>query len=171
MSERETFLLGGRAFARAEDTTVEQDLWIMGTLRRVGLDQLSLEVGETADDFAHRLLSDLAASGKALPLLGALIVPADGPETWSEELAASTAAFLATLKAPDDKARVNTLIVSMLLGFFLSGIVSLHEFKRSLDESIATDPASEMPATSDGSGSGPKPSEQSQDAALISSGV
>lgn len=159
MTERETLLLGGRAFARAEDTTVEQDLFIMGRIREAGLNEITLRAGESPDEFSRRLIGDLAASGVTLPLLGGLIVPAESG-AWSPSLAASTAEYIATLADPEDKLRVNTLIVSMLLGFFESGIVSLHEWKRSLDEMLA-DPDStnsQTQSTANRSESGPESS-------------
>ena len=91
--EREPIMLGGRAFLPLERTTVEHDHWYMRHVRASGLDAVELCDGETHAEYAMRLLGAALESGRALLLLGGLIVPGDAPGgRWTPALAMETAA-------------------------------------------------------------------------------
>jgi hypothetical protein len=142
VTERETFLLGGRAFARAEDTNVKQDLYVTGQILSAGIDGLTLEGGEPKDLFARRLLGALADSGRAMPLLGGLIVPVDA-EKWTEKVAAETAEFLGEIHDPAEKALIFILIVDEVMRFFRKGIVYSYELKQHSGKETRSDPRSQ----------------------------
>lgn len=130
MSERVE--LGGRIFVPAKNTTIEHDFWLMGHIRGAGLDNITVREGEAPDEFVLRLLQETINSSRIFLLLGGLLFP-DGlaPEAWTPELAEQTAAFLKKLTAPADKAKIQTQVVSALLGFFQTGLLSLMTFPRS----------------------------------------
>lgn len=123
--DRDPIMLGGRAFLTLERTTLEHDHWYMNHARSSGLDAVEPRDGETHSDYAMRLLGAALESGRALVLLGGLIVPADAPGgRWTPELAVETAAFLRGLDDPVDKNRINGLMAAMLADFFAAGLIS-----------------------------------------------
>jgi hypothetical protein len=123
--DREPIMLGGRAFVTLARTTLEHDHWYMHHARTAGLDAVEPHDGETHAEYALRLLSAALGSGRALLLLGGLIVPADAPGgRWTPELAVETAAFLRGLDDPIDKHRINGLMAAMLADFFAAGLIS-----------------------------------------------
>jgi hypothetical protein len=116
--ERQPIMLGGREFVTLERTTLEHDHWYMRHVRAAGLDGVEMADGETHSEYALRLLGIALESGRAMLLLGGLIMPADAPGgRWTPELAVETAGFLHGLDDPLDKNRINGLVAAMLADF------------------------------------------------------
>ena len=79
-------------------------------------------------------------NGAVLKLLGCLLVPeelvrkrsrfavgrrAEPAELWTPAIGEETAEFLGGLREPKDKTKIQALVLSLLLSFFESGVVSL----------------------------------------------
>lgn len=129
MSER--IELGGRIFTPVKNSTIEHDFWLMGHIRAAGLDQVRVEEGENPDEFVMRLLREAINSGRVFLLLGGLMIQeGTPPDKWTPVLAKETAEFLKKLTAPEDKARIQQQVVSMLIGFFETGLASLRTSRR-----------------------------------------
>lgn len=127
----ERHVLGGRTFLSVTDSTVEHDLHFHGIAGRAGLRFWKHE-DESVEGFAARILEEMIQSGKALDLLGCLLVPEEiGVEGWTPEEARKTSAFIGQLRGEEDKARVRALILSLLIGFFGCGLASISTSPRS----------------------------------------
>lgn len=127
------FTLGGRTYVPVVRSTLEHDLHVMGTLRAAGIDELPLAPGETAEEYAVRMVGMLLAGGRGLDLIAAMIRPEEGrDEDWTLAGAAAVRAHLAGLTDEADKQQAQGLLVSVLVPFLESGLVSL---KRSVTSS------------------------------------
>lgn len=125
MKESDTVTLGGRTFVKFDDGwTVGHDIWMDGQICRAGLNQLTIMSGESTEQFCRRIMETAVMNGQALALLGGLLLP-EGvvPKDWTPEIAESTASFIEGLTMPSDKLAVQTLMASMMLGFFVSGLI------------------------------------------------
>jgi hypothetical protein len=158
MTEKHT--LGGRTFLPVRESTVEQDFRFLALIKRARVDEVVMHPGESPEAFARRLLETTIESGMILDLLGCLLVPEDiAPqdrdpgEVWTSEMGRETAQFLGQLRDPKDKAEVRGLVLSLLVSFFESGIVSLWTSRTSSVETIPS-PGSN-PAHPDGMAPGP----------------
>ena len=121
-----SILLGGRAWRILQSGTLEHAVWIDRLLLESHLRAVRLQPGETAEQFASRLLDALTVSGKSLDLLAGLLVPGElRDEEWSPEVAAATARFLQKLSGPQDLAAARALLVTAVLGFFEGGLGSI----------------------------------------------
>jgi hypothetical protein len=121
-----TTTIGGRKFRSGGQSTLERDLYVMGFIRAANLDDVPMLETETAEQYALRLMSHLAASSHVLDILGGLFIPEDvSDREWTAELGAETARFLKGLTEPADKAVVQTAILSVLIPFLESGLGSL----------------------------------------------
>ena len=121
----EKHVLGGRTFLSVTESTVEHDLYFHALAGRAGL---RFEKGdeESHEDFAARILDEFVQSGQTLELLGCLLVPEEvGVEGWTPDEARRTAAFIGQLRGEADKARVRSLVLSLLIGFFGCGLASI----------------------------------------------
>lgn len=118
--------LGGRDFQPVVNSTIEHDYWLMARIRRAGLDRVTINPGEVPDEFVIRVLRETIDSGQVFELLGGMLMPADklGAD-WTPDMAQATGEFLKGLTKPDDKQIVNASVMSMLSGFFESGLASL----------------------------------------------
>lgn len=129
MSEKYT--IGGRTFLSVTESTVEHDLYFHALAGRAGL-RFEKHEHESAGDFAARVLEEVVQSGKALELLGCLMVPEEvGVEGWNPDEARKTAAFIGQLRGEEDKALVRALILSLLMDFFRCGLASIWTSPRS----------------------------------------
>lgn len=149
----EKHVLGGRTFVSVTESTVEHDLHFHGLAGRAGL---RFEKGEheSAADFAARILEEVVQSGKALELLGCLLVPEEiGVAGWSPEEARKTAAFIGQLRGEEDKARVRALILSLLMDFFRCGLASIWTSRRSSRSRPANEESERPTATAAGAAS------------------
>jgi len=136
-------VLGGRTFLTVHESTVEQDFHFLALVKRARIDEIVMERGEAPETFARRLLETTIESGAILDLLGCLLVPEeaaprdhDPGEAWTREMGEETARFLGGLRDPTDKATIRCLVLSLLVSFFESGIVSLQTSTTSSGEAI-----------------------------------
>jgi len=143
MNEKHT--IGGRTFLPLRESTVEQDFRFLALVKRARIDEVVMQPGESPEAFARRLLEVTIESGVILDLLGCLLVPEDKApqdrdpgEAWTPEMGQETAQFLGQLRGPKDKAEVRGLVLSLLVSFFESGIVSLWTSTTSSAEAIPT---------------------------------
>ncbi len=142
----EKHVLGGRTFLSVSESTVEHDLYFHALVGRAGL---RFEKGdeESPEDFAARILDELVQSGQTLDLLGCLLVPEDvGVDGWTPEEARKTSAFIGQLRGEADKARVRSLVLSLLIGFFGCGLASVWTSPRSSSSRPAADMGANLPS-------------------------
>ena len=119
-------MLAGHAYAPLLVSTIEHDFWLMSHIRAARLDALTKAEDESAEEFVSRILHEVIDSGSAFELLGGMLIPANVPvEQWTPERANETAAFIRKLTDPEDKAKVQAQLISLLIGFFESGLSSL----------------------------------------------
>ena len=163
-------VLGGRTFLTMRESTVEQDFHFLALVKRARIDEIVMERGETPETFARRLLETTIESGAILDLLGCLLVPEeaaprdhDPGEAWTREMGEETARFLGGLRDPTDKATIRSLVLSLLVSFFESGIVSLQTSTTSSGEAIPS-PTPPSPGVTD---AGPSSFSSSQAATTI----
>lgn len=117
--------LGGRQFRAIENSTVEHDFTVMQLLSEAGLNVASQREGESYEDFAMRLLSQVIRSGQAFELIGTFIMEADCPdEDWTPESGRQIAKFISKLTAQDDKLQIRQLSITLLAGFAEAGLFS-----------------------------------------------
>ena len=136
----EKHVLGGRTFLSVTESTVEHDLYFHGLAGRAGL-RFEKGEDESPEDFAARILEETIQSGKALELLGCLLVPEEvGVEGWTPEEARRTAAFIGQLRGEADKAGVRALILSLLISFFGCGLASIWTSQKSSSGATARQP-------------------------------
>jgi hypothetical protein len=124
--------LGGRSFVAVLETTAEHDFLTMGHIRATGLSEAAQRPDESPEDFAVRLVGDLAASGRAFDILGSLLVP-EGTESlaWTPKMGAETAAFMRGLTDQRSKNQLYTLTAQLMLAFFQDGLLSFKTSKPS----------------------------------------
>ena len=158
MTEKHT--IGGRTFLPLRESTVEQDFRFLALVGRARISDVVMQPGERPEAFARRLLEVTIESGVILDLLGCLLIPEelapgdrDPGEVWTSEIGRETARFLGQLRDPKDKAEVRGLVLSLLVSFFESGIVSLWTSRTSSVETIPSPGSS--PARPDGTATGP----------------
>ncbi len=150
MTQKHT--LGGRTFLPLGESTVEQDFRFLALVGRARIDEVVMQPGERPEAFARRLLEVTIESGVILDLLGCLLVPEelapqdrDPGEVWTRQMGEETARFLGQLRDPKDKAEVRSLVLSLLVSFFESGIVSLWTSPMSFAEAIPNQENSQAP--------------------------
>ena len=155
----EKHVLGGRAFLTVAESTVEQDFRFLALIKRARIDEVLMEPGESPEAFARRLLEVTIESGVILDLLGCLLVPEDiasrdrdPGEAWTRQMGEETARFLGQLRDPRDKAEVRGLVLSLLVSFFESGIVSLWTSTTSSEEAVPDPSSQDTPRSATGSG-------------------
>jgi hypothetical protein len=131
--EDERLRLGGAVWRVVKDSTLEHDFCALRAARAIGVDDAGMLPGESAEQFAQRLLAMVIDSGQVFDLLGCMVLPETVPdERWTPAEAARTADFLRALRAPEDKAEVQSLVVSLLIGFFADGLRSSGAFRTAL---------------------------------------
>jgi hypothetical protein len=119
----EVFSLGGRRFVPIGESTIEHDFNISALLRGARLDEFTAPAGSSPEAIATEILDRVLQSGKAFEILGCLLLP-EGmkAEDWTPALGAETADQLRGLTAREDKAVITALTVSLIIGFFESGL-------------------------------------------------
>jgi hypothetical protein len=134
--------LGGRKFRAIENSTIEHDLTAMRMLAEAGLDKVAQRAGESYDDFAVRVLSQVISSGKAFDLIGTFIIDAEKPDSeWTPESAQKIARGISKLTSPSDKLQVRNLVVTLLVGFSQAGLLSFATSRTSsTEEAVAARP-------------------------------
>jgi hypothetical protein len=124
--------LGGRDWKPVVDSTIEHDYWLMGHIRRAGIDEVVIDEDETPDEFVLRFLRETINAGVVFILLGGALMPADKSAVdWTPQMAEDTAAFMKRLTDPQDKQTVHNQVVSLISGFFVQGLISLRTSPRS----------------------------------------
>lgn len=147
--------LGGRKFRPVVQGSIANDCWTMGRIQRAGLTSVPRAENQSAESWARDVLAAVMESGRLLELLGGLLVPVEIEDSaWSEDLARQTAAFIGGLTAPDDKATVQALTLSVLLPFFESELASSRSSAASLTPGpgAGSSATTSEPATISGSG-------------------
>jgi len=135
--------LGKRKFRAIENSTVEHDFTVMQLLAKAGLDSAAQQQGESYDDFAVRLLSQIIGSDHAFDLIGAFIIPEGTPDQdWIPQTGIDTARFVQKLIAHEDKLQIRQLVVTLLVGFCQAGLLSFAASQNaSTEETAAPRPA------------------------------
>lgn len=146
-----THKIGGRTFVQASDTTLEQDFTFTALLKDAGLDEVTIEAGEDPEAVGRRVLMAAIANGAAFKMLGCILVPEalvpkrtrftfgrrDSPSAgWTPDVGEDTAAFMARLSDPREKAKVRGLVLSLILSFFSSGTAFFWTTPTSSDETV-----------------------------------
>lgn len=120
---RHTF--NGRTFRELKKSTIEHDLWVGGHVNATGLNTVERLPGEEAGDFGVRVTNAVLYSGRALLLLGGLLIPDEREDLdWTPELGAETAKHLAGISDEQEKTKVHVLLGKLVLGFFVDGVLS-----------------------------------------------
>ncbi len=123
----ETIELGGRRWRIIETGTLERVLWMDRHVVEAGLGRMLQSAAaqnpdaESAGEVAGRIWEQISRADKAIAFLAGSLVPehlADDAWTWA--VADETAMFLKKLTAPEDHARVRSLLVSVVMGFFVA---------------------------------------------------
>lgn len=131
--------LGGRDFDVVSRGTIEWDITLLTLLQGLGLAEIVMGPGESAEQLAHRVLKILTSSPKLFELLGCLLVPTGTePFAWSLELQRDTASFIKRLHSQEDKAVIKAQIVSMVISFFHQGLLSMQTFQLSSPDPATT---------------------------------
>lgn len=116
---------GGRAFRVVEHTTIRQDAYVQQLLVQADLFPPRTRAGESADEFAARIVAEAVTSGAAVSLVAAMLEPLDRPGwRWNPEAQRETEAHLEDLSDPADKAEFYAGLTSVVAGFFLAGLLS-----------------------------------------------
>ena len=117
------FKIDGQMWRAVEQTTLENDFFVMKQLRVSGIANCTPNPGESAQNYAVRLLYAIVENGVPFELLGGLLLPQGIPdEQWSTEHAETTAAVFRKLTAPEDKAEVQAILISLITDFFIAGL-------------------------------------------------
>lgn len=117
------FVLGGREFRLVEHSTTRRRWWLTGLIERAGIANREQQEGEDADRYARRLLMEFMDLPEAFLIIGGCIVYADKADRdWTPAMAKEIADFLSELTASEDHQTLQTFALSMVSGFFESGI-------------------------------------------------
>lgn len=141
---QQVYEIGGRKFHAMLVTTVEHDFWLMKHIHEAGLDDVRIANDEKPDAFAVRLLHEVVFSGKAFNLLGGTLIPSNmRDEDWTPQVGEQTAEFFRTLTTADDKQRIQSAVVQLLISFFIQGLSYSNPSRTSLSgaEMAAAQPA------------------------------
>lgn len=115
--------IDGQLWRAIERTTLANDFYVMKQVRACGIANCTPNKDESAEDYAVRLLYAVVEGGVPFELLGGVLLPLGVPdEKWSVEQAETTAAIFRNLTAPEDKAEVQRILISLLTDFFREGL-------------------------------------------------
>jgi len=121
----QVFKIDGVLYRMVERSTLAQDFYVMRHLRAAGLANCTPHDGESAQDFALRLIAQVVERGAPIELLAGMLLPEGVPdEKWTPETAASTAAQLSIITNPADKAEIQKVLVAIITDFFREGLRS-----------------------------------------------
>jgi hypothetical protein len=127
------FILGGREFREIAVRSINNRWWTERHIRQSGVDRIKQEDGESAETFIVRITDRLTGSGEGALILGGLIIPSDVVDLeWKPETGIATSQFILKLHEDEDAVRVNNLLLSALLPFFVKGLTSLGTLDPSL---------------------------------------
>lgn len=130
--------VGDRVFVPAKDLTFEQDMYLMGIATDAGLGPDVIKQADVSKN-AQKVIVSAYRSGKMFLLIAAALVE-EGKEDvqWTPAVAEEIAHFLSQTKDKDAKAKLNQVMVGLLLSFTLGVDESLATFQRS---SAVSEPA------------------------------
>lgn len=133
MSEK--LSLGGREFERVRGaSSVAHDLYVMHHARHAGLGRIGeIREGETPEAYAQRILDTLISSGRAMLILGAMLLPAGASMAkWTEAgdpmnpldnaMARESAMTFERITDPREKGILYSELAATVLDFFESGL-------------------------------------------------
>ena len=123
--------IGGTTYRQLSETTIEQDHAIMKVVRGMGVEELAMRDGESPEQFAERVFDELMQDGRAFTLLGCFLVPVGGE--WSRDNIAVTAQAMRSATSAEDKAKIRSMVFTLLVGFLAGGLTSVVIFRRSFD--------------------------------------
>jgi hypothetical protein len=125
----------GRTFYNCTSTSFKQDIYVMSVMRKSGLEKLASEFDITKTDILDEVAQDIivtaSINGQLFEMLGAVLEEEGVP--WTVESAKENAEFFAELRDKRDKDALHGAIVSVILGFFVSGLLSSKNLKNSLN--------------------------------------
>jgi hypothetical protein len=115
--------IDGVLYRMVERSTLANDFYIMKQLRTTGIADCTPRTGESANEYALRLLYSVVENGAPFELLGGLLLPEGIPdEKWSQDQAEITAAMLGRLTDEKSKAEVQRVLIAILTDFFREGL-------------------------------------------------
>lgn len=121
-----TLKFGDKEFDTFALGTAEHDNWVRARTYRAGLHNLEINRGEAYEEFAERILLELCAAEVTFDLIASWLVPVGKTgKDWTPALARETAAYLRSLTDPDDKRRIDDMILTLLIDFFAKGTRSI----------------------------------------------
>ena len=121
--------LGGREFDVIGEGTIEWDVTLLNLLQGCGLADVTLHIGESAEDLALRVYRTLMSSGAVFEILGCVLIPGgSNPFEWTPALMAQSAKFLRGLHEKADKDEIKSQINSLVASFFRQGLLSVRTF-------------------------------------------
>ncbi|WP_263418670.1 hypothetical protein [Terriglobus albidus] len=122
----QTIVVRGRKYKHIGESTLRHDIFTEAQMLKAGVSRMELMPGESADEFAQRLLRTAYANTDIFLLLGCLLIPEEMKSLdWTEETAKETALFLGAVVDKEDKLTVRAQVVSAFQGFIEAGLVSL----------------------------------------------
>jgi hypothetical protein len=119
--------LGGRRWRIIETSTLEHIIWMDLQTIESGLGRTLQQPIPASEAEAHAgaVWEAISRSQKAFAILGGTLVPEAIPDSdWTPELAEKTGGFMKKLTAPEDHARIRTVLISVVLGFFVAAQAS-----------------------------------------------
>ena len=129
--EAKVVMLGGRGFREIAKSTIRRRYWTQAVMDRAGLMAPVMEGDEDAEHYARRIWRQVTESAEVCNLIGGLLMPADKTDLeWTPEIAAHTAAFVATLTAEEDHRIIDGCMLALVIGFFVNGTGSKEIFRR-----------------------------------------
>lgn len=146
----ERFSFAGRSFRMIGLRTIENDFTSMNLIRGARLDAVEVGDDEPPEDFAARLYERAIADEQVFSLLGCMLIPEELNDlSWTKLVMAQTADHLRTVNDIDEKRQIQRAVVSMIAGFFRSGLASLRTSRRSSSRpEVEAQPSSETGAAS-----------------------
>lgn len=136
----EDIVVAGRTFRLSVATTFKQDMYIWQLQQDADIasilqafDPATMELTEIAE----AIIMKAYASGKLFDLLGA--VTEEDNSKWSIADAKERAEFFAELTAAEDKDKLKKAMAAIILGFFVSGLLSSRTSKSSLTVAPSAD--------------------------------
>jgi len=121
--------LGGREFDVIREGTLEWDVTLLNLLQGCGLADVTLMIGETAEQLAMRVYRTLMSQGAVFEILGCVLNPAgEKALEWTPARMAETARFIRGLSSKEDKSTITSQINSLVAGFFQQGLLSVRTF-------------------------------------------
>lgn len=124
------YTFNGNGYNIIKHTTFEHDIRVQSFIRKNDLESIYVDTkdmspSEVASALISRLL-DPATGCLGLTLISYGLIPAGTPDiSWSESIGQQIVSDLKMTSDAQGKAAINELLVSVLLNFFQSGLVSL----------------------------------------------